>query len=139
MSLLGAPVIKQETYVQLFVQKDGATLRERWHSFPEYPEELVLSADHPEDANRENTVTASFLSEKAAEAAFVLKNYKELRVLVPFPPLGIPVENLPPVYAKGSDSIMLLPSNLTKPADVMECINKSLAATPEHCHPTHKR
>ncbi|XP_075556756.1 hapless 2-like [Dermacentor variabilis] len=100
MSLLGAPVIKQETYVQLFVQKDGATLPYRWHTFPEYPEDLVLSADHPEDANRENTVTASFLSEKAAETALVLKNYKKLRVLVPFPSQRIRVANLPPVYAE---------------------------------------
>ncbi|XP_054928155.2 uncharacterized protein [Dermacentor andersoni] len=139
MSLLGAPVIKTETYVQLFVQKDGASLPGRWHTFPEFPEDLELSADHPEDANRENTVTASFLSEKAAETALVLKNYKKLRVLVPFPSQRIPVANLPPVYAKGSESILLLPSNLTKPADVMECINKSLAATSEHCHPSHKR
>lgn len=139
MSLLGPPVIKQETYIELFVQRDRATLPERWRTFSEYPEELMLSADHPEDANSEKTVSASFLSEKAAESAFVLKDYRKLRVLVPFPPLGIPVANLPSVYTKGSDSIMLIPSNLTKPDDVMECINKSLADTSEHCHPTHQK
>ncbi|KAL1487266.1 hypothetical protein MTO96_031029 [Rhipicephalus appendiculatus] len=136
ISLLGPPVIKQETYVELFVQRDRATLPERWRTFSEYPEELMLSADHPEDVNSEKTVSASFLSEKAAEPAFVLKDYRQLRVLVPFPPLGIPVANLPSVYSKGSDSIMLIPSNLTKPADVMECINKSFNGTSEHCHPT---
>ncbi|XP_049267109.1 hapless 2-like [Rhipicephalus sanguineus] len=100
MSLLGPPVIKQETYIDLFVQKDSATLPERWRTFSEYPEELMLSADHPEDANSEKTVSASFLSEKAAESAFVLKGYRKLRVLVPFPPLGIPVGNLPSVYSE---------------------------------------
>ncbi|XP_075721652.1 hapless 2 isoform X1 [Rhipicephalus microplus] len=137
MSLLGPPIIKQEMYVELFVQRDRARLPERWRTFSEYPEELMLSADHPEDVNSEKTVSASFLSEKAAESAFVLKDYRKLRVLVPFPPVGIPVENFASIYTKGSDSIMLIPSNLTKPADVMECINKSLANATKHCHPQH--
>lgn len=139
VSLLGPPVIKQETYIRLFVQTEQPNLPERWKSLPEHPEELVLSADHSEDTNRENTVAASFLSEKADESTFVLKNYRKLRVLIPFPPLGIPVDRLPTVYAKGSDSIMLIPSNITKSSDVMECINSSLASISEHCHPTNKR
>ncbi|KAL3206767.1 hypothetical protein MRX96_039925 [Rhipicephalus microplus] len=55
MSLLGPPIIKQEMYVELFVQRDRATLPERWRTFSEYPEELMLSADHPEDVNSEKT------------------------------------------------------------------------------------
>ncbi|CAN8032015.1 unnamed protein product [Ixodes persulcatus] len=138
--VLGAPVIKQDTFVQLFVQSEHSNLSQRWQPLMDPPAELVLSAEHPLDSNSLNTVAASYLSEKAPEAAFVLKDYKTLRALIPYPNPGVPVNEMSSVFAGGSDNIMLIPNNMTKSSDVLECINDlSLFNMADHCHPMNKR
>ncbi|KAM7288302.1 hapless 2-like [Ixodes scapularis] len=138
--VLGPPVIKQDTFVQLFVQSEHSNLSQRWQPLMDPPEELVLSAEHPLDSNSLNTVAASYLSEKAPEAEFVLKDYKTLRALIPYPNPGVPVNEMSSVFAGGSDNIMLIPNNMTKSSDVLECINDlSLFNMADHCHPMNKR
>ncbi|XP_040067245.1 uncharacterized protein LOC115316760 [Ixodes scapularis] len=98
--VLGPPVIKQDTFVQLFVQSEHSNLSQRWQPLMDPPEELVLSAEHPLDSNSLNTVAASYLSEKAPEAEFVLKDYKTLRALIPYPNPGVPVNEMSSVFAE---------------------------------------
>ncbi|CAN8002078.1 unnamed protein product, partial [Ixodes hexagonus] len=138
--VLGPPVIKQDTFIQLFVQKEHPTLPQRWQPFMNLPEELVVSAEHPLDFNSANTVSASYLSEKAPRMAFVLKNYKTMRVLIPYPNPGVPMKQMSSVFIGGSDNIMLIPNNMTKSSDVLKCINDlSLLNLTNHCHPMNKR
>ncbi|XP_064484785.1 hapless 2-like isoform X2 [Ornithodoros turicata] len=136
--LLSRPVIKQNWYIKLFVETQHAA--KRWNQVMPPKEELSLSAEQPEDSDQQNTVIASFLSDKASESDLVLKNYKKVRVLIPCPTPGVAVSQLPSVYAEGSDNILLVPSSVPTFKDISECLNDTTTyKTGNHCHPTYNK